>query len=363
MSNIHVDLDDRSYDIVIESGLLRHVGDYLKKVLTGKRLAIISDTTVFELHGVPLLQTLKESGFNCTQHIFEPGEQSKTTEVVTELCRQLVNDQLDRNSAVIAFGGGVVGDVGGFAAAIYLRGIHYVQIPTTLLSVCDSSVGGKVGVNLDGIKNLVGSFYQPKAVFIDPEVLKTLSQRQIVAGLAEVVKTGLISDPKLYHTIYSNLDEIISLSDLDLVADIIRKSVLVKADVVSQDEKESGIRRILNFGHTIGHALEGALGAGTIIHGEAVLLGMRAALRVSHQKKVLSDDDYVRVDTDLKHLIGGIDLKGLDFDTIREYIKKDKKNVDAKLRFVLLESIGNTQISTEISESDMEDAFTYIKHN
>ena len=362
MTKIHVDLDERSYDIVIEAGLVHRAGEYLATVLNSKKVALVSDKTVYDLHGTSISNALEKEGFTHTVHTFEPGEKSKTNEVVTNLCREFVESGLDRNSSVVAFGGGVVGDIGGFAAAVFLRGIHYVQIPTTLLAECDSSVGGKVGVNLDSIKNLVGSFYQPKAVFIDPDLLKTLPRRQIVGGLAEVIKAGLIGDAELYNIIFSHLDDIMNLSDMEVVCQIIARSVTVKSKVVSQDEKESGLRQILNFGHTIGHAIEAASG-GKILHGEAILNGMRAALWISCGKNVLSESDYEKIENDLRKLEHPVDIDDLDFDTILKFIKKDKKNIDKKLRFVVLDSIGSARLSYEVSDNDMEQAFAFIQNN
>ncbi len=362
MTKIHVDLNDRSYDIVIEEGLVHRAGAYLTTVLNGKKVALVSDKTVYDLHGTSISNALNGEGFTHTVHTFEPGELSKTTEVVTGLCREFVACGLDRNSAVVAFGGGVVGDIGGFAAAVFLRGIQYVQIPTTLLAECDSSVGGKVGVNLDSVKNLVGSFYQPKAVLIDPELLKTLPRRQLIGGLAEVIKTGLIGDPELYRTIFSHLEDIMNLSDFGLVSKIIARSVTVKAKVVSQDEKESGLRQLLNFGHTIGHAIEAASG-GNILHGEAIINGMRAALWISHKKRVLAKSDYENIENNLKKLDCPVTVVGLDFDTILEFIKKDKKNIDRKLRFIVLDSIGSARVTHEVSDNDMKQAFAFIQNN
>ncbi|MCH8284901.1 3-dehydroquinate synthase [candidate division KSB1 bacterium] len=361
MQKVHVKLDVNSYDIYIGPGIINETGNMLKEMLPGKRIAVVTDTQVGNHYGKNLMRILRKSGFDPVYFSIEPGESSKNIETVESLCTQFVHAGLDRNSSVIAFGGGVVGDVAGFAAAIYLRGIQYVQIPSTLLADCDSAVGGKVGVNLNGTKNLIGSFYQPKAVIIDPDLLKTLPYRQISAGLAEVIKTGLIGNPDLYDLVFANLDDILNLRDMDLLCDIIKKSVLFKADIVSRDEKESGLRRILNFGHTIGHGIEGFLGGGSILHGEAVLYGMLAASWISRKKGTLNDEKFGRIVSDLIKLKNPADISNISFESITDLIKKDKKRLDNRLHFILLEDIGKTYESQSVEESDIFEALSYIQ--
>jgi len=361
MQKVHVNLNINSYDIYIGPGIISESGNILKEILPGKRIAVVTDTQVGNYYGDDLMETLKKSDFDPVCFPIEPGEFSKNIETVESICTQFLQAGLDRNSAIIAFGGGVVGDIAGFAAAIYLRGIQYVQIPSTLLADCDSSVGGKVGVNLNGTKNLIGSFFQPKAVIIDPVLLKTLPYRQISAGLAEVIKTGLIGNSELYELVFSNLDDILRLQDMDLLCNMIKKSVLFKADIVSRDEKESGLRRILNFGHTIGHAIEGFLGGGSILHGEAVLYGMMAASWISRKKETLNDEKFNRIISDLIKIKNPADISNISFQSIAELIKKDKKRLDNHLHFILLEDIGKTYESQSVEESDLFEALSYIQ--
>lgn len=361
MKKVHVDLDIKSYDIYIGPGLINECGKMLKEILDCKKLAVVSDTQVGSYYGNDLMNILKKSGFDPVYFSVEPGESSKNIETVESLCTQFVHAELDRNSAVIALGGGVVGDIAGFAAAIYLRGIQFVQIPSTLLADCDSAVGGKVGVNLNGTKNLLGSFFQPKAVIIDPDLLKTLPYRQISAGLVEVIKTGLIRDPDLYDLVFSNLEDILNLKNMDLLCKTIEKSVSVKADIVSRDEKESGLRRILNFGHTIGHAIEGFLGGEAILHGEAVLYGMMAASWISRKKGTLNDALFERIISDLTKIKNPADISKISFESISDFIKKDKKRIDNHLHFILLENIGKAYESQSVEESELLEALSYIQ--
>lgn len=361
MISVRIDLGTRSYDILIQPGLIKDAGNYIGSVVNGKKVAVISDTNVGKLYSAIFLQVLRESGLEPVYITIEPGEFSKTMEAITRLCRQFVKAGLDRNSSVIAFGGGVVGDTAGLAAAVFLRGIHFIQVPTTLLADCDSAVGGKVGVNLDNAKNLLGAFYQPKLVLIDPELLKTLPKRELKAGLAEVVKTGLIGDFELYRIIFSNLDNIINLTDMEIMCDIIRRSAIVKADVVSRDERESGLRRILNFGHTIGHAIESVLKGTNILHGEAVLYGMRAATWISHNKSTLSETDYRTIIEDLSRITIPVDISRVSFERIIEFIKKDKKIIDNRLSYILLESIGKPYQTYDVGKTEMAEAFAFIQ--
>jgi 3-dehydroquinate synthase len=363
MRTITVNLDSRRYDIVIETGSFFKLGLSIEQVLKTKTIGIVSDTTVWSLYGSQLTEIFNKQGFKTSTFLIQPGESSKTINEVIRLCREFIQAGLDRGTAIIAFGGGVVGDIAGFAAALFLRGVDFVQVPTTLLADCDSSVGGKVGVNLDGAKNLIGTFYQPKQVIIDPVVLKTLPQRELIAGLAETIKTGLIRDPELYQIIFDHLGEIQTVSSLDIISDCIYRSISVKSEIISRDEKESGLRRILNFGHTVGHSLEGVLGSNIILHGEAVLLGMFTAIEISYAKNILHKADYKRIYNDLLRLPVSVDITFISYKQLASYIKKDKKMADGRLNFVVLESIGNAYCSQEVTEGDIEQAFKSIQQH
>jgi len=360
MKKVSINLGRRSYNIIIESGMLATCGSIIEKHLTGKKTAIVSDTTVAEIYAPAVERSLKESGFETALVGIESGENSKNMETVSHVCRQFIDARLDRSSAVIALGGGVTGDIAGFAAAIFMRGIHVIQIPTTLLACCDSSVGGKVGINFNGIKNMLGAFYQPEAVLVDPETLKTLPRREVISGLAEAIKTGLIGDSGLYEMTVDRLDDIMNLSDMELIGTLIYRSARIKADVVSRDEREAGLRRILNFGHTIGHGIEAAA-SGALLHGEAVLIGMCAAVWLSHSTGKLAHDSFHSIVDSLARLPVPYDISSISSQKALEFIKNDKKTIDSNVRFILLESIGKPCESQEITEKDMSRAIAFVQ--
>ncbi len=250
-----------SYDIVLERGALQKVGELLS--IGSKKALIVTDSGVPEQYA----KTVADSLENAVIHVFPQGEESKNFDVFKKICQRLLSEGFSRHDCVIAVGGGVTGDMAGFAAASYMRGIDFYNIPTTLLSQVDSSIGGKTAIDLDGIKNIIGAFYQPKMVIIDPNVLDTLEKRQVSSGLAEAIKAGVIADKSLFELFESS-------NYMEKIEDIIEKSLLVKRSVVEQDEKEQGLRRVLNFGHTIGHGIESSAGLGELYHGECVALGM-----------------------------------------------------------------------------------------
>ena len=292
MPTVHVDLAERSYDVIVESGILRQAGARLAAAgLDGRHLAVISDETVASLHADTLLAALEAAGFRASLHTVPAGEASKSMDQVETLCREMIRAGHDRKSAVVALGGGVVGDLAGFVAAVFYRGLPYVQMPTTIVSQVDSSVGGKTGVNVAEGKNLVGAFHQPRLVLVDVETLRTLPDREFHEGFAEAVKHAAIRDAAM-------LDELTALdaSSRDVPADLIARNIAIKARVVEADEHETlGIRALLNFGHTIGHGIEAAVPYGELLHGEAVALGMRAALFLSERHAGLAPDASAKI--------------------------------------------------------------------
>ncbi|MFA4920174.1 MAG: 3-dehydroquinate synthase, partial [Thermodesulfovibrionales bacterium] len=255
MDNIRVKLGERSYDICLGSNMLKGIGSRLKSFGISPKAAIVSNPKVYRLYGKKVLNSIRAAGFDVISVIIPDGEKYKDISTVQKIYGELLKHRLDRKSALIALGGGVIGDITGFVASTYMRGIDYIQIPTTLLAQVDSSVGGKTGVNHKLGKNMIGTFYQPKLVWIDIDTLKTLPKRELVAGLAEVVKYGVIWDTKFFKLLEDNRDKILSL-DKKVLGHILKRSCTIKAGVVSKDEKESGLRAILNYGHTIGHAIE-----------------------------------------------------------------------------------------------------------
>ena len=340
---LKVDLDERSYPIVIGSGLLG--GDFdLSAHLIGPDCLVVSNETVAPLY----LDRLENNLAGSTVHVIKlaDGEAIKTIGSVELVIDELVRSRAHRDTTVIALGGGVVGDIAGFAAACYLRGVAFIQVPTTLLAQVDSSVGGKTGVNHPDGKNLIGAFHQPQLVLIDTDTLLTLPDREIKAGLAEVVKYGLISDAEFFVWLEANLDALLN-RDIDALAYAIQRSCEIKAAVVSEDEKERGKRALLNFGHTFAHAIENCLGYGEWLHGEAVAVGMVMAAELSD----IDQGEYDRVIT-LVRLAGlPVTAPDIDADKLLAAMQMDKKVQARRLRFVLLRSIGEAYVTGNVSEA------------
>ncbi len=361
MKTLHVDLGDRGYDILIGSGTLKNSMEQFREILKSDRVVVITDKNVSRLYKGKILELLKTITRDVYVFEIDHGEKSKNIDIVIDLCRNFADISLDRRSTVIAFGGGVVGDIAGFAAAIYMRGIRFIQIPTTLLSSCDSSVGGKVGINLDNAKNLIGAFHQPELVVVDPDFLITLPVREMISGIGEVLKTGIICDSDLYEKISKNLKAILELDDRRLVTEIIYDCIRFKSDIVKKDEKESGLRRILNFGHTIGHGIEAALQKKGILHGESVIFGMQCSIYLSKIRKLISEKLFIELRNTLKELELPVYVKDLDIEQILTFMRKDKKVVNNRLHFVLLEDIGRTSVYDDISDTEIKEAVNYVK--
>ncbi|WP_028841719.1 3-dehydroquinate synthase [Thermodesulfobacterium hveragerdense] len=328
-----------SYQIFIKPYIFDEIAEDLKASFNFGKVAIITDDTVKALYGEKLLLQLYKARIKAELFSFPPGEGSKTIETVISLARRLIQKRFDRKDLLIALGGGVVGDITGFLASIYLRGVKYVQVPTTLLSQVDSSVGGKTGVDLPEGKNLIGTFYQPSRVYIDPAVLKTLPKSEIQNGLAEVIKYGCILKRRLFSFISKKGKELFQLNPEDLQY-LIYESCKTKAYVVSKDEKESGIRKVLNFGHTIGHALETELNY-SIPHGLAVALGMLAEAKLSEKLGVAEKEVFSPLKNLLANLSYPLNLpSNLSPQQVVKHLSKDKKVAQGKLTIVLLKRIG-----------------------
>ncbi len=329
----------RPYEILIEGGLLTEVPEDLKALSLGHRYAIVSDSNVAELLGEDLKRLLEEAGISSELFVFPAGEASKNMQTVVDLARQMIRAGFDRKCAIIALGGGVTGDLAGFLASIYLRGVPYVQIPTSLLAQVDSSVGGKTGVDLPEGKNLLGTFYQPWRVYIDYGVLATLPLEHLKNGLAEVVKYGCIASPELFSFLEEKAGRLL-LYDAEALEHIIYESCRIKADIVTKDERESGLRRVLNFGHTLGHAIEAATNY-ELLHGFCVAIGMVAAARLSEKLGVAEEVLSSR----LEALLKALDLptrvpEELSVSRILGFLRTDKKVWRGKLTFVLLKHLG-----------------------
>ncbi len=352
MAELTVGLGDRSYPIMIEQGILNNVGRYLNEHQPGNRYAIITDDKVAELYLPQLKESLDAADLSYECFIFPNGEESKNLSTFSNILSQLAQKRFDRGGCVVALGGGVVGDLAGFVAASYMRGINFVQIPTTLLSQVDSSVGGKTGVDLPEGKNLVGAFYQPKAVFIDPDVLKSLPHEELLGGLAEVIKYGVIWSEEFFIFLDIQRDKILQL-DADVIIEMILTSCKIKAEVVAKDEREGGLRRILNFGHTLGHAVE-TESKYTLIHGLAVSIGMVAAAKISQLKGLVSKDEVERIVKLLTDYKMPVEVpKEYNRDNIIDYLLVDKKVVNGKVVFVLCKKIGGTEIVDDVTDKEI----------
>ncbi len=347
------------YDILIEGGLLTEVPEDLSRLALGHRYAVISDSRVAELLGEDLVRLLQEAGLKADLFVFPEGEASKTIETVVKLARQMIQAGFDRKCAIVALGGGVTGDLAGFLASIYLRGIPYIQIPTSLLAQVDSSVGGKTGVDLPEGKNLLGTFYQPARVYIDYGVLATLPLEHLRNGLAEVVKYGCIASPALFSYLEEKAERLL-LYDAESLEHIIYESCRIKAEVVSRDEKEGGLRRILNFGHTIGHAIEAATNY-QMLHGFCVAIGMVAAARLSEALGLLKGFSR-RLEALLEKL--GLPTRlppDLKIEEVIKFLRADKKVWRGRLTFVLLEDIGQTIFYEEPPEGKIKAVLETLK--
>ncbi|HEU4964642.1 MAG TPA: 3-dehydroquinate synthase [Bacilli bacterium] len=344
---------NRTYEIVIGPRLLPRTGEFLQelKVRQTSRHLVITDENVRAAgHLEPVLASLQSAGYQADVYVIPPGEASKSLERAGAAFQYAYEIGLDRRSVVLALGGGVVGDFAGFVAAGYMRGIDFVQLPTTLLAH-DSAVGGKVAVNLPQAKNIVGAFHQPLAVLYDTEALKTLPLRERRAGLVEAIKHGLIRDRDLFDWIEEKMDVILSGEDA-VVAELLARSCRIKAEVVSQDEKELGLRAILNFGHTLGHAVEG-LANGRFVHGEAVAIGLVAAADLSVELGYCERSDLV-ADTERVLIKAGLPTRipqDLGAKDLLVSMRKDKKATGATLTFVLLRDIGETEIVHDVPEA------------
>lgn len=340
LQKIEVSLADRSYSISVGSNLLGSIGEKLKQIDFPQRIAIISNPTVDNLYGQTVCNSLVSSGFNPLQFNVPDGEEYKSLSTLELIYDFLIQKSFDRGCGLIALGGGVVGDMAGFAAATFLRGIPYVQIPTTVLSQVDSSVGGKTAVNHPLGKNLIGAFYQPEMVIIDIDVLNTLEPREVSAGLAEVVKYGVIRDAEFFCWLEDNVQQLIAL-DPETLIHAIKKSCQIKADIVAVDEKEGSIRAILNYGHTFGHAIETLSGYGQWKHGEAVAAGMVVAAKISAQKGLCSQLDVDRLTQLLKGLGLPIEPPEFSLDDFVVAMQRDKKVKQGELTMVLNQGIGD----------------------
>jgi 3-dehydroquinate synthase len=353
MPTVHVNLGPRSYDIEIGSGNLADAAKFCDAEADDSHVVLITDSNVDELYSEAVTAPLSELGAEVDVLVAEAGEQSKSADVATGLWERMLDEGADRSSVVVALGGGVVGDLAGFVAATFARGLRFVQIPTTLLAQVDSSVGGKVGINLPGGKNMVGAFWQPRGVVIDVDVLKTLPDREYRAGLAEVVKYGVIQDEPFFAYLESNVDAI-NGHDSGVLTYIVQRCCRLKADVVEQDEREeTGLRSILNYGHTFCHAFEAATGYEQLLHGEGVAIGMACAARLAERLGRVDAKFVERQGKLLESLQLSLDVPDVDHDELIELMYHDKKVERGKLRFVLPTRMGHVELVRGVEADDI----------
>ncbi len=349
-NSVHVSLGERSYNITIAEGSLKRTGEIARAALGSKtrKLAIISNPRVHNQYGKVVEKSLKQAGFITLTHLMGDGERAKSLKTAERAWSFLIAHRFERGDAIVALGGGVVGDLAGFVAACFQRGINFVQIPTTLLAQIDSSVGGKTAVNHPLGKNLIGAFHQPKAVIIDPTVLRTLPPRELRAGMYEALKYGVIWDRALFAFIRDNQAKAESF-DAATLAHIIQRSCEIKAEVVTHDERESGLRKILNYGHTIGHALEAVTNYRRLKHGEAVGYGMKAAANIAMKAGLLAKDERATIDAGVDDLGRLPQINDLQVPEILTAMTLDKKAAQGKVPLILPTTIGKVVVSDDVA--------------
>lgn len=354
MEKIRVELGERSYEILIDSDNLSSIGERLLRFPIGKKIALVSNPTVAELYGHRVLNALKKESFDASLILIPDGETYKDYFWAYHILTKLLEMGFDRKSCLIALGGGVIGDITGFVASLYMRGIPYIQIPTTLLAQVDSSVGGKTAVNHSLGKNMIGTFWQPSLVWIDVDTLNSLNEREFLSGLAEVIKYGVIWDVEFFEFLEKNRNKILTRDKNSLIK-IIKRSCEIKSEVVSRDERESSLRAILNYGHSVGHAIETLTGYCSYLHGEAISIGMVYEAKLSHMLGFLTKEDFERIRKIFKEYGLPVDMPPiLESSEIIKTVLLDKKNLQGKIRMVIPESIGKMKINFEVSEHDLK---------
>ncbi len=356
MKKVRVDLQKNSYEIRIGSGLLPQVGPWLKETGLSGGAVIITDTTVRGLYAGALSQGLTQAGFNVTVLEIPPGEEQKTLETAGRLYEKLTSIYAERTTPIIALGGGVIGDLAGFVAATYMRGVPLVQVPTTLLAQVDSSIGGKTAVDHGRYKNMIGAFYQPRMVVADVDTLKTLPDVEFANGMAEAIKMAAIMSKDLFNYIGNNIEKARAL-DVSVLEEIISANAHLKAKVVSKDEKEADFRAILNFGHTVGHAVE-AVSAFGLKHGQAVAIGMIAEAKISNRVGRMKESDVIRLREVINKAGLPTDIPALDIGEVMTAMRHDKKVTGNKIRFVLLNAIGDAYITDGVNPALVEEVLT-----
>lgn len=341
MRNLQINLPNNQYEIFIKSGIINSIGKEISKIYKGNKIALITDENVNEFYGEVVKKSLEDNDFKVLKVVLKPGEGSKSIESLMKLYNELLDFKLNRGNLIIALGGGVIGDLAGFCAATLLRGIPFVQVPTSLLAQIDSSIGGKVAIDLPRGKNLIGNFHHPRAVYIDPHVLKTLKKRYVNDGLGEAIKYGLIKDKELFEK-FESIESYEAL--FEYIEDIIYICCSIKKQVVEQDEKDKGERMILNFGHTIGHAIEKLENYKGVSHGEAVAIGMYSIALRCEELNICKDGVANRIKILLDKFNLPYDFQGKTREDIIDAISVDKKTIGNSINLILIEDIGKVFI-------------------
>ena len=356
---ITVHLDDKPiYDIVIEKDFSKLAESFNKLNVTGRKLAVITDSNVGPLYSKQVEEELKKTGNDVFVYEFKAGEENKNLDTVCDVYEFLIKNRFDRKDMLVALGGGVVGDLTGFAAASYLRGVDFIQIPTSLLAQVDSSIGGKTGVDFRSYKNMVGAFHQPKLVYMNTSTLKSLSDRLFNSGFGEILKHGLIKDYSYFTWLKDNVDRINARQD-DALCEMISVSCNIKRRVVELDPTEKGDRALLNFGHTLGHAVEKLMDF-SLYHGECVVLGMIAALKICVSKGTITDAQFNDITEVFKSYRFPLSVSGITIERVIEVSKNDKKMDGGKIKFILLSEMGNAYIDRDVTDNDMAEALAGI---
>lgn len=356
MKRVKVNLTGNGYEIYIGAGLLQQTGRFLAESRFAGKLVIITNPVLQVLYGDALMRDLLAKGFKVSFLQVPEGEAAKSLETAGRLYKELTGVYVERNTPVLALGGGVIGDLAGFVAATYLRGLPLIHMPTTLLAQVDSSIGGKVAVDHEQLKNMIGAFYQPRLVVTDVFTLKTLPAREFTNGLAEVIKYAVIQDKELFTYLEENLHKI-KMLDYNILEEIVFQTSTIKAGIVEKDERDTGLRAILNYGHTLGHAIESVSDFG-IKHGEAVAIGMMAAATISNKMGIFDKGELVRLRCLIKDAGLPTEIRNLEAYRIMQAMKHDKKVADGKVRFVLPETIGKVFITDKVELSLIEDVLT-----
>lgn len=348
ISTISIHHQTGSYEAIVGKALLPSIAEYLSSIQASGPIGIISNATVNDLYGAVIRESLKQAGFVTRTILIPEGEAYKTLASAEQVISALIAQGMERTGTILTLGGGVVTDLGGFVASTLYRGVTLIHIPTTLLSMVDAAVGGKTGVNHASGKNLIGSFYQPRLVLMDVQTLETLEHRDRVSGYAEMFKMGAIRDLDFLQYLVTNMDECLKAESNDILVHAIARSCELKAEVVEADEKEADLRRILNFGHTLGHAIESTLGYGVVRHGEAVILGMYGAGWLSNQVGELSQESWDNLADMLVKIPLELPLQSLNPEAIEQATRHDKKVANAQLNFVLLKELGQAYMQSGI---------------